>query len=154
MVALDVIARIEALPDPEIPVITIKELGIVRAVEIADGVATVTITPTYSGCPALDQIQDDIEALIRNAGFEPRIEMVYAPPWTTDWMSEEARQKLRAFGIAPPRGQVAAADLGPIRCPQCDGDDTAVVSRFASTACKALLVCGSCGEPFDHFREH
>jgi len=145
---------IASLPDPEIPVITIEELGILRAVEAEDDVLKVTITPTYSGCPAMDQIRDDIEEVVRDHGLKPSVEMVYAPAWTTDWMTDHAKEKLRSFGIAPPRGLAGTPDLGPVTCPRCTGTRSTVVSRFASTACKALLVCDSCREPFDHFKEH
>jgi ring-1,2-phenylacetyl-CoA epoxidase subunit PaaD len=142
----DVVARVV---DPEIPVLTIEDLGVLRSVDEADGRVVVRITPTYSGCPAMRQIEDDIVEALEHAGFdEHRIEVVYKPAWSTDWMSDEARRKLTEFGIAPP-GEVA-----DVLCPNCRTGSGEVLALFGSTACKALMVCSSCGEPFDHFKEH
>ncbi len=163
---------LQLVKDPEVPVLSIVELGIVRAVQ-ADpdtGSVTVTITPTYSGCPAMKVIEDGITAALRGAGFsEVKIETVYAPAWTTDWISERAREKLRQFGIAPP-GMVqleaarrqdgkAATDSMPSgrpadlpSCPYCGSSETGVVSEFGPTACKALHVCRSCKQPFERFK--
>lgn len=133
--------------DPEIPVLTIADLGVLRGVSVDDGHVTVTITPTYSGCPALGVIEEDIVAVLNAAGYDRvSVNTVYKPTWTTEWMNEDARRKLDDYGIAPPSTQ------GPVLCPQCSEADTSVVSLFGSTACKALMVCGSCGEPFDHFK--
>ncbi|WP_207343347.1 1,2-phenylacetyl-CoA epoxidase subunit PaaD [Arthrobacter sp. E3] len=157
--------------DPELPVLTIADLGILRAVEISpaeispakDGsepVVRVTITPTYSGCPAMDTIRTDVRAAFERAGL-PQVEVVtvWAPAWTTDWMSAEGRAKLEAFGIAPPSGNSpAGGHSGPVRlamqvkCPQCQSLNTRELSRFGSTSCKALYVCGDCKEPFDYFK--
>jgi ring-1,2-phenylacetyl-CoA epoxidase subunit PaaD len=145
--------------DPEIPVLTIEDLGILRAVEVADGVARVTITPTYSGCPAMDAIRDDLDRAFHHAFGAGRVEVrtVLHPAWTTDWMSEAGRRKLAEFGIAPPSGRAGHAG-GPVRlalatrCPRCGSADTVEVSRFGSTSCKALYECRSCLEPFDYFR--
>lgn len=134
--------------DPEIPVLTIEDLGILRSVEVDEGHVVVTITPTYSGCPAMRQIEDDIGAALRREGvtsYEVRIS--HDPPWTTEWMSEEGRSKLTGFGIAPPTG------LSAVVCPRCETGDPRMVARFGSTACKALMVCSSCGEPFDYFKQ-
>ncbi|MDJ0959107.1 MAG: phenylacetate-CoA oxygenase subunit PaaJ [Acidimicrobiia bacterium] len=141
---------LDAVTDPEIPVLTIHDIGILRDVAIENGTVVVTITPTYSGCPAMDTIREDITTALNDAGMlDVEVQTVLAPAWTTDWMSEDGRRKLEAYGIAPPRIDESTA----IRCPQCRSEESRVVSRFGSTACKALLVCTSCGEPFDHFKE-
>jgi len=142
--------------DPEVPVLTIADLGILRDAMIdSDGTAVVTITPTYSGCPAMDVISADVRSALAQAGF-PRVEIrtVLSPAWTTDWMSEAGKAKLRAYGIAPPhvRGTRPVAVALSVRCPQCGSLDTREVSRFGSTACKSLWVCRACSEPFDHFK--
>lgn len=145
------------VPDPEIPVLSIADLGILRAAGLdAAGAAVVVITPTYSGCPAMGTIEADVTEALRQAGHEnPRVETVLRPAWTTDWMSDEGREKLREYGITPPSGMAAA---GPIRvglsvkCPQCNSLDTRELTRFGSTACKALYQCRSCAEPFDYFK--
>jgi len=156
---LAVARRIAAsVADPEIPIITIEDLGVLRDVTIdADGVVHVTITPTYSGCPAMDAIRDDIKGALRNAGFEEVVvTLVLSPAWSTAWMSEDGKKKLRHYGIAPPS---ASPDRGPIplslcvRCPQCGSPDTRELSRFGSTACKSLWQCNACAEPFDHFKD-
>ena len=142
--------------DPEIPVLTVADLGILRSVEMIDGVAVARLTPTYSGCPAVVAIELAVEAALRDAGFEPRIERVVSPAWTTDWISEEGREKLRAYGIAPPEkasGSIRALfGETEVACPQCGSRDTERVSEFGSTACKALYRCLTCREPFDYFK--
>jgi ring-1,2-phenylacetyl-CoA epoxidase subunit PaaD len=150
-----------AVPDPEVPVLTIEDLGVLRAVDVdATGRVTVTITPTYSGCPAMDTIRADLVTALTAAGHhDVHVELVLSPAWTTDWMSEAGKRKLEAYGIAPPTGR-AAPDRrdGPVplsltlRCPQCGSPDTRELSRFGSTACKSLWVCNACKEPFDHFK--
>ncbi len=145
-----------AVLDPEVPVLTIEDLGILRGVdEDADGTVRVRITPTYSGCPATESIRDDVVAALRAAGHDRvEVEFVLAPAWTTDWMSEAGKAKLREYGIVPP----GARSDGPVgltlslRCPQCGSPDTRELSRFGSTACKSLWVCRYCQEPFDHFK--
>jgi ring-1,2-phenylacetyl-CoA epoxidase subunit PaaD len=145
------------LPDPELPVVTIADLGILRDVTEDDqGRVHVQITPTYSGCPAMETISDDLVDALTRAGYQHvDVEFVLSPAWTTDWMTEEAREKLRAYGIAPPG---PSGDRGPVslpltvRCPRCGSPDTRESSRFGSTACKSLWVCRSCREPFDHFK--
>lgn len=148
-----------AVPDPEVPVLSIADLGVLRDVTMDDdGTVEVTITPTYSGCPAMDTIRQDVVIALRDAGFDDvRVRMVLAPAWTTDWMSEHGRQALEEFGIAPPaRGPAGGG--GPValtlavRCPRCGSPDTRELSRFGSTACKALWQCRACEEPFDHFK--
>jgi ring-1,2-phenylacetyl-CoA epoxidase subunit PaaD len=142
--------------DPEVPVLTIDDLGILRDVTItAAGHISVTITPTYSGCPAMEAIRSDITGALAASGFhDVSVRLVLAPAWTTDWMSEAGKQKLLAYGIAPPQPRTGSAVMVPLslRCPQCGSPDTRELSRFGSTACKALWVCTSCQEPFDHFK--
>lgn len=144
-----IIEALDSVADPEIPVLTIRDLGVLRGVRMNDGEVVVTITPTYSGCPAMVDIQDSIEAALKAAGVEKfSIETSLSPAWTTDWMSEEGREKLNAYGIAPPRRD------SKILCPQCNSEDTRLISEFGSTACKALHQCNACLEPFDHFKCH
>jgi ring-1,2-phenylacetyl-CoA epoxidase subunit PaaD len=145
-----------AVVDPEIPVLTIEDLGILRDVTVAeDGRVEVTITPTYSGCPAVDTIRSEVERVLAEHGFaDAAVRTVLAPAWTTDWITDAGRRKLEEFGIAPP-GRCARA--GPatvelVRCPHCGSADTRLLSRFGSTACKALRGCNRCREPFDHFK--
>jgi ring-1,2-phenylacetyl-CoA epoxidase subunit PaaD len=147
--------------DPEIPVLTIDDLGVLRAVEVAanDRSVRVTITPTYSGCPAMDAIRDDLMLALTAAGFaEVRVDLVLAPAWSTDWMSVDGREKLRRFGIAPPSGRAPVRGAGPVRvalavkCPRCGSLRTHEISRFGSTSCKALFECLDCLEPFDSFK--
>jgi ring-1,2-phenylacetyl-CoA epoxidase subunit PaaD len=152
------------LADPEIPVVSLTELGILREVrEGADGTPEVVITPTYSGCPAMGQIEDDIVAALRDAGLPGRVVTQLSPAWTTDWMSDAAREKLRAYGIAPPRCTQAApagvmrfsrqaVTAEAIACPQCGSHNTTETSPFGSTACKSLYKCLDCLEPFDYFK--
>jgi ring-1,2-phenylacetyl-CoA epoxidase subunit PaaD len=147
--------------DPEIPVLTIEDLGILRDVAVDDqGRVEVTITPTYSGCPALDAIRDDVRRTLREHGYDDvRVRTVLAPAWTTDWMTPAGRDKLAAAGIAPPGPrrsgpvlvQLTAAP-GAVACPRCGSADTREVSRFGSTACKSHWTCRACLEPFDHFK--
>ncbi len=136
--------------DPEIPVLTIEDLGILRDVSVDDGTVVVTITPTYSGCPAMDHLRTEIERVLNTAGH-PQVEVrtTFQPAWTTDWMTVAAREKLTAYGIAPPR----EAEADEILCPRCSAEDSRLVSEFGATACKALRVCSQCAEPFDHFKE-
>jgi ring-1,2-phenylacetyl-CoA epoxidase subunit PaaD len=158
-------ARLAAarVPDPEIPVLTIEDLGILRDVEVGqDGRVRVTITPTYSGCPAMDAIRTDVVAALAEAGYdEVTVDLVLSPAWTTDWMSQEGRRKLKEYGVAPPvprESPVQQESGAPVlltlslRCPQCGSQETRELSRFGSTACKSLWVCTSCREPFDHFK--
>jgi ring-1,2-phenylacetyl-CoA epoxidase subunit PaaD len=158
-------AAIAALRDPEIRVLTIEELGILRDVRVDGGTtAIVTITPTYSGCPAMDRIRADIRTAASEAGCDQTvINTVFSPAWTTDWLTEEARTKLAAAGIAPPSPCPSVPAPGrrvlplvppPKRCPRCDSSDTTEVSRFGSTACKALWRCTACHEPFEGMKEH
>lgn len=157
-----------AIPDPEIPVVSIVDLGIVRSVAREGESVVVHVTPTYSGCPATDwilaAIRDELAAIgVRGA----RVEIQLAPAWTTDWIAADARQRMREFGIAPPGSAIAGAapvdvrGISPLRragvvvpCPRCGSSDTTLVAQFGSTACKSLHRCGSCLEPFDYFKPH
>jgi ring-1,2-phenylacetyl-CoA epoxidase subunit PaaD len=170
---------LEQVPDPEIPVVSIRELGILRDVRSApDGSIEVVITPTYSGCPAMGQIEDDVKAALQQAGFQATVVTQLAPAWTTDWMLEAAKTKLRDYGIAPPQcsadgtpllqvntiNSIAASAIiqrarGPfgteiVPCPRCLSANTTETSHFASTACKALYKCLDCLEPFDYFKPY
>ena len=164
----DVVERawsaLEPLTDPEIPVITLRELGILRDVRETEDGLEVVITPTYSGCPAMSQIEDDVRAALEQAGIPAQVVTRLAPAWTTDWMSDEGKEKLRAYGIAPPhqsRPDVSVVKFmlrppadEPIACPQCGSTHTVVSSQFGSTACKALYKCLDCHEQFDYFKPH
>lgn len=148
-------AAAAAVPDPEVPCVTVAELGILRWVEMRGAVAVAGVSPTYSGCPATAFIEMAIEAALCQAGFEARIERVLSPAWTTDWISDEGREKLRAYGIAPPEGPAGKAALfsaPEVSCPRCGSRDTAQISAFGSTACKAQYQCRACAEPFDYFK--
>jgi ring-1,2-phenylacetyl-CoA epoxidase subunit PaaD len=146
-----------AVLDPEVPVVTVADLGILRSVEIdAQGRAVARVTPTYSGCPAVLAIELAIEAALRDAGFDPLIERVLTPAWTTDWITDQGREKLRAYGIAPPVAGSSSkrALFGDVvvSCPRCAAQDTSKLSEFGSTACKAHYRCNACLEPFDYFK--
>ncbi len=164
-------AALDTLSDPEIPVVTLRDMGILRDVVCqSDGSWTVVITPTYSGCPAMGQIEDDVRATLATLGVNARVQTQLAPAWTTDWMNQAARDKLRAYGIAPPARcgmrsdtdatstvmQFAARHHKPdvVPCPHCGSHDTTETSHFGSTACKALYKCLSCMEPFDYFKPY
>jgi ring-1,2-phenylacetyl-CoA epoxidase subunit PaaD len=157
-------AALEHLADPEIPVISLRELGILRDVrQGADGLEVV-ITPTYSGCPAMGQIEDDVRAALESAGLPARVVTRLAPAWTTDWMSDSGKEKLRAYGIAPPHQTPAGSSVvrfiakpataEAVACPHCGSANTVESSRFGSTACKALYKCRDCLEPFDYFKPY
>ncbi len=145
-----------AVLDPEVPCVTIADLGILRSVDIVDGVAVAKVTPTYSGCPAVLAIELAVEAALRDSGFEARVERVIAPAWTTDWITAQGREKLRAYGIAPPERASSSiralfADE-EVACPRCGSAHTSRLSEFGSTACKAQWRCNACHEPFDYFK--
>jgi ring-1,2-phenylacetyl-CoA epoxidase subunit PaaD len=144
--------------DPEIPVLTIADLGVLRDVAVTDGRVEVAITPTYSGCPAMNMIGLEIELALAREGFaDSKIRTVLSPAWTTDWMSDDGRRKLGEYGIAPPQagsGRRALFGEQQVACPQCGSEDTEVLSEFGSTSCKALWRCKSCREPFDYFKCH
>ncbi|MBU2983328.1 phenylacetate-CoA oxygenase subunit PaaJ [Lentibacter algarum] len=144
----EVMAWLDEVPDPEIPVISLVDLGIIRAVEWAGDVLEVTVTPTYSGCPATSVINFDIEKALREHGVEQvLLKRQLSPPWTTDWLSAKGREKLEEYGIAPP--QPAG---GPKHCPRCESQELEKLSQFGSTPCKAQWRCKSCLEPFDYFK--
>lgn len=148
---------LDSVVDPEIPVLTIADLGVLRDVVEVDGRVEVTITPTYSGCPAMDTIRAEIETALQAAGYTSvTVRTVLAPAWTTDWMTAAGKAKLAEYGIAPPELQPPLVGPVPVqlavRCPQCGSGDTRMQSRFGSTSCKSLWVCNACREPFDHFR--
>jgi ring-1,2-phenylacetyl-CoA epoxidase subunit PaaD len=151
-------AAIASVTDPEIPVLTLDDLGVIRDVRVdAEGRVEIAITPTYSGCPAMAAMALDLEAALAEAGLrDARITQVLSPAWTTDWMSPAGREKLRAYGIAPPAAKasrrVRFGAEAPAPCPRCGSAATAKISEFGSTACKALWRCEACAEPFDQFK--
>ncbi|MFG3113244.1 1,2-phenylacetyl-CoA epoxidase subunit PaaD [Streptomyces sp. NPDC048197] len=155
----ELLALAGSVPDPELPVLTLAELGVLRALRLtAPDRVEVELTPTYTGCPAIEAMSADIERILHDHGIpDVEVRTVLSPPWTTDAITAEGRRKLADFGIAPPRP--AGPSGGPvsvtltIRCPHCGSTDTTLLSRFSSTACKALRRCESCREPFDHFKE-
>ncbi|HEU4719573.1 MAG TPA: 1,2-phenylacetyl-CoA epoxidase subunit PaaD [Bacteroidia bacterium] len=144
--------------DPEIPVLTVVDLGIVRDIEKEGDSITVSITPTYSGCPAMDMIATDIKKIFQQKGFaDVTVKTILSPAWTTDWMSDDAKERLRQFGISPPEHTTADKNalLGKsktVKCPRCGSMHTEMISNFGSTACKALWKCLDCKEPFDYFK--
>lgn len=145
------------VPDPEIPVINVVEMGIVRDVQVEGGKVVVTMTPTFSGCPALHVIRENLEQAVRGLGFgEVEVRTVLFPPWSTDSITPEARAKLERYGIAPPRpaGEVGLIELElePVRCPRCGSLDTSVKNTFGPTLCKSIHVCNACREPFESFK--
>ena len=147
----------EEVFDPEVPVLTIVDLGVVRNIELQGDKCIVTITPTYSGCPAMKRIEDDIVELLNEKGInDVEVNLVLSPAWTTDWLSENGRRKLKEYGIAPPENEVDKsvlfADPTIVPCPKCDSKDTKLISQFGSTACKAHYQCNTCLEPFDYFK--
>lgn len=146
---------LEQVTDPEVPVLTITDLGIVKDVKLNGDEVEVIITPTYTGCPAMDMIAMNIKlALIENGYHKIKITSVLAPAWTTDWMSEAGKKKLKEYGIAPPHSLSDRASDRVIECPQCNSLNTKLISEFGSTACKALYQCKDCKEPFDYFKCH
>ncbi|MFY2644185.1 1,2-phenylacetyl-CoA epoxidase subunit PaaD [Achromobacter insuavis] len=157
-----VYAWLQEVPDPEIPVLSVVDLGVVRDVAFEGDACVVVITPTYSGCPAMREITEDIrQVLARHGVGEVRVETRLSPAWTTDWMSEKGRAALKDYGIAAPAQQaidisgISRRNAGPaIECPRCGSRDTRLVSNFGSTSCKALYRCVSCREPFDYFKTH
>lgn len=148
---------LETVMDPEVPVLSVVDLGVIRAIAKDGQQITVTITPTYTGCPAMDMIAIQIRMALMAAGYEPIIKTFLSPAWTTDWMTEKGKQQLKAYGIAPPVGKsIDAAYLEElvVPCPQCQSTHTVLISQFGSTACKALFKCEECKEPFDYFKCH
>lgn len=143
--------------DPEIPVLTVEDLGVIRGINLIDNRVTIQLTPTYSGCPAMDTIATDISKALDNAGYETEIQMVLSPAWTTDWISANGRKKMNEYGIAPPLESNADKmallhEARVVKCTRCGSTNTHLVSQFGSTACKALFQCDDCKEPFDYFK--
>lgn len=151
---------LESVSDPEIPVLSVFDLGIIRDIIIKDtGGIEVVITPTYSGCPAMNMIEVNIKAALQEAGYDNvQVKTILNPPWTTDWMTESGKEKLKKYGIAPPQGSVDKSNLfgedKKVPCPHCDSDNTEMISQFGSTACKSMYKCLDCLEPFDYFKCH
>lgn len=148
---------LEKVSDPEIPVLSIMDMGVVRSARLIDGIVQVSITPTYSGCPAMDVIGEDITKALKENDYESKVKLVLVPAWTTDWITERGRNALREYGIAPPLNPDADKDalLGDkriVKCTNCNSTNTKLVSQFGSTACKALFKCEDCLEPFDYFK--
>jgi ring-1,2-phenylacetyl-CoA epoxidase subunit PaaD len=154
----EILSLISEIPDPEIPVITISELGVIRDVNVEGENVEIKITPTYSGCPAMKQMEDDIVAALKEKGIDKvKIKTVFSPPWTTDWLTDHAKEKLRTYGIAPPEHTTQdkswlTGKSKIIKCPRCGSENTRLISQFGSTACKALHQCNDCLEPFDYFK--
>ncbi len=153
-----VVEVLQDVVDPEIPVLSIGDLGVLRDVTVRDGTVEVAITPTYSGCPAMDMITLEIEIALARSGIgNARVRTVLSPAWTTDWMTEEGRRKLKEYGVAPPvvgAGRRALFGKDEVDCPRCGSGDTGLIAEFGSTSCKALWRCHSCREPFDYFKCH
>jgi ring-1,2-phenylacetyl-CoA epoxidase subunit PaaD len=152
---------LDSIPDPEVPAISIVELGVVRAVRIMEDGVEVDITPTYSGCPALKTMEEDVLSKMKEHSIPVKIKTIFKPAWTTDWMSDATKEKLRAYGIAPPDKLTlehlhpfSNPDAKPVTCPFCGSAQTHLTSQFGSTACKALHFCDSCNQPFEHFKCH
>ena len=153
----ELIPILETVSDPEIPVLTVMDMGVIRYAVVKDGEVLVKITPTYSGCPAMDVIGDDIKKALKEHGYESKIELVLSPAWTTDWINEKGRKALEEYGIAPPLDAVADKAVllegkRLVKCTNCGSRNTALVSQFGSTPCKAMFQCSDCNEPFDYFK--
>ena len=147
-------AYLEEIKDPEVPVLSIIDLGIVRDVKMNDDEIEIVITSTYTGCPAMDMITSNIRIELATLGFKKvKVTTALSPAWTTDWMSEEGKRKLQQYGIAPPDKRFSIPKDG-VKCPQCNSENTRLISEFGSTACKALYQCNDCKEPFDYFKCH
>jgi len=144
------------VPDPEIPVVSLVEMGIVRDVRLFPNGVEITMTPTFSGCPALKVMADDIETKLREIGFaQVRINTTLSPPWTSDWITDAARAKLKAFGLAPPArhgGNIQVIFFDPVACPYCDSPNTSIKNSFGSTLCRAIYYCHDCRQPFEQFK--
>lgn len=151
------IVILETVSDPEIPVLSIMDMGVVRSAIIENDIVKVQITPTYSGCPAMDVIGDDIKAALKKVGYKAEVELILSPAWTTDWITPRGRKSLENYGIAAPLNAEADKDVllhgkRLVKCPQCGSTNTRLVSQFGSTACKAQFQCNDCLEPFDYFK--
>lgn len=149
----EILKLLENIYDPEIPVLNVVEMGIVRNINVKDGGYEIEITPTYSGCPAMKTIEDEIIDLLSDEGIDNiKVKKVYSPAWTTDWMSEKTKIKLSEYGIAPPEGNAEEFIFKKITCPFCKSTNTKLTSEFGSTSCKSLHYCNSCSQPFEHFK--
>ena len=149
-----ILELLEMVNDPEVPVLSVIDLGIIRNIEFENNDPVITVTTTYSGCPATDVINSDIRMTLLENGYKNiQIKNQLSPPWTTDWMSEDGKRKLKEYGIAPPDKKFSIPKDG-VECPQCNSTNTKMVSEFGSTACKALYQCKDCKEPFDYFKCH
>lgn len=155
----EIYTLLDDIPDPEIPVISVVELGVIRGVEILQDEIIVSITPTYSGCPAMNVFEQDIESKLKENGFENvTLKTILSPAWTTDWMSDKSLKKLEDYGIAPPvkgsqdKGLLFQSGPKSVSCPKCKSTNTKVISQFGSTACKSLYSCSDCLEPFEYFK--
>ncbi|WP_420580635.1 1,2-phenylacetyl-CoA epoxidase subunit PaaD [Reichenbachiella sp.] len=151
-----VLESLRQVMDPEIPVLSVVDMGVIRKIEVTDHLV-VTITPTYSGCPAMNTIEADIKKCLLNEGYQDvEVKTVLQPAWTTDWLTENGREQLKAYGIAPPQGSTSKRALfledEIVPCPQCNSENTELISEFGSTACKAQYKCKDCLEPFDYFK--
>ncbi len=151
-----ILSLLDEVCDPEIPVLSLADLGVLRGVEYVNNEWLITITPTYSGCPAMKTMEDDILLKLKDHGIQAKVHLVLSPAWTTDWLSQSGREKLRIFGIAPPEDEVDKSVLFSkptiVPCPKCGSRETKMVSQFGSTACKAHYQCLSCLEPYDYFK--
>lgn len=151
--AAELFELLNSVVDPEIPVLTLQDLGVLRNISISDGEVQVSITPTYAGCPAMETMRADIKSTLAAAGYERvTVQQDLSPAWSTDWMTQNGRDKLRAYGIAPPLNTTCGKQAGQIECPQCSSTEVKLISEFGSTACKALYQCQDCREPFDYFK--
>ena len=154
----EILSILSVIPDPEIPVVNIQEMGMLRDVVVSDTGYEVILTPTYTGCPAMGIIEQDIKMMLDKNGIAPvKVNMIYDPAWTTDWMSDVAKAKLKQYGIAPPLHSSCSQDVfknNIIECPRCHSGNTVMLSRFGATACKSLYQCLDCREPFEYFKCH
>ncbi|MEN8816661.1 MAG: 1,2-phenylacetyl-CoA epoxidase subunit PaaD [Nonlabens sp.] len=153
----EVLTILEEVADPEIPVLNVVDLGVIREVVVEDKEITIKLTPTYSGCPAMDVIGDDLERAFATHGYTTHIQLIMSPPWTTDWITERGRKALEEYGIAAPLEETADKDVllnekKLVKCTNCGSQNTKLVSQFGSTACKAMFQCEDCLEPFDYFK--
>jgi ring-1,2-phenylacetyl-CoA epoxidase subunit PaaD len=154
---LNILKIIESVMDPEIPVLNVIDLGVIREVDVDDQHVTIKLTPTYSGCPAMDVIGDDLERAFEKEGYTTSIQLIMSPPWTTDWITSRGRKALEKYGIAAPLNESADKDVllnekKLVKCTNCGSKNTKLVSQFGSTACKAMFQCEDCQEPFDYFK--
>ncbi|PQJ14330.1 phenylacetate-CoA oxygenase subunit PaaJ [Nonlabens tegetincola] len=153
----DVLDILESVSDPEIPVLSVIDLGVIRSVQLDEDHVTIQLTPTYSGCPAMDVIGDDLDRAFAKAGYTTTIQLIMSPPWTTDWITERGRKAMEEYGIAAPLEPTADKDVllnnkKLVKCTNCGSTNTKLVSQFGSTACKAMFQCDDCLEPFDYFK--